>query len=255
MKCRDIDTKGELASSGINKLVKSQHELINAIVSNQNISRSHETYAHNEAVNRNDEHMHGFEQQEEDEDLDIVLENDLLCNQLLENCEKYLFFKSLEANLTKQDSMSKNNLPRIKMECATTETNKNLVEEDLSLNKVIRNESISKSRAMALLNQEQVLNYPRQILIQKRNSFQQQSSHIPNHQTNTTCVNSNIIPNNNCIQNEQATSSSSPSFIRDRYYQILRDQVFPFLQKPPANSLHINQSPKEIQNINNDVLY
>jgi len=58
---------------------------------------------------------------------------------------------------------------------------------------------------------------------------------------------------NNSIHNNQV-AAQSPNFIRDRYYQILREQVFPFLQKP-SNNLNINQSPKEIQNYCNDVLY
>lgn len=61
-----------------------------------------------------------------------------------------------------------------------------------------------------------------------------------------------VLTKDNSIHNDQVRSS--PSFIRDRYYQILREQVFPYLQKP-ANSLNINQSPKEIQNYSNDVLY
>lgn len=58
---------------------------------------------------------------------------------------------------------------------------------------------------------------------------------------------------NNSIHNNQV-AAQSPNFIRDRYYQILREQVFPFLQKP-SNNLNINQSPKEVQNYCNDVLY
>lgn len=60
--------------------------------------------------------------------------------------------------------------------------------------------------------------------------------------------------NGNSIHNSQIAAAQSPNFIRDRYYQILREQVFPFLQKP-SNNLNINQSPKEIQNYCNDVLY
>lgn len=58
---------------------------------------------------------------------------------------------------------------------------------------------------------------------------------------------------NNSIHNNQL-AAQSPNFIRDRYYQILREQVFPFLQKP-SNNLNINQSPKEVQTYCNDVLY
>jgi hypothetical protein len=60
--------------------------------------------------------------------------------------------------------------------------------------------------------------------------------------------------NGNSIHNSQIAAAQSPNFIRDRCYQILREQVFPFLQKP-SNNLNINQSPKEIQNYCNDVLY
>jgi hypothetical protein len=59
----------------------------------------------------------------------------------------------------------------------------------------------------------------------------------------------------NCIQNNQVTSSS-PNYIRERYYQILREQVFPFLQRPSqASASQYNQSAREIQNYSNDVLY
>lgn len=56
----------------------------------------------------------------------------------------------------------------------------------------------------------------------------------------------------NVIDNEQIVSS--PTYIRDRYYQILREQVFPFLQRP-FNDTNVNQSAKEIQSYSNDVLY
>lgn len=62
-----------------------------------------------------------------------------------------------------------------------------------------------------------------------------------------------LAEQNNSIHNNQV-AAQSPGFIRDRYYQILREQVFPFLQKP-SNNLNINQSPKEVQNYCNDVLY
>lgn len=60
----------------------------------------------------------------------------------------------------------------------------------------------------------------------------------------------------------ETSNSASSNFIRDRYYQILREQVFPFLQKPrqklnneATSSNTINESIKDIQDYNNDVLY
>lgn len=57
----------------------------------------------------------------------------------------------------------------------------------------------------------------------------------------------------NLFDNEQITSS--PNYIRDRYYQILREQVFPFLQRPTSNLMNVNQSAKDIQSYSSDVLY
>lgn len=86
-----------------------------------------------------------------------------------------------------------------------------------------------------------------------------------NHKTNDLRPAAVLMdPSDNLIENNDELNVS-PSYLRDRYYQILREQVFPFLQRPSSNRAgfrhHHNpqqQPPLQQQppkGASNDVLY
>ena len=129
----------------------------------------------------------------------------------------------------------------------------NVNNNDLACIEII--ESLSNSCNLKKENSEQLQTLFTSTLKNSfKNNLSKKASFLANLQQQTN-QSSNVEskPNDNCIQNDQARAS--PNYIRERYYQILRDQVFPFLQRPPQPNLNVNQSAKQIQGYSNDVLY
>jgi hypothetical protein len=175
----------------------------------------------------------------DDDDEDLVLESEIN-NQLIENYDKYLFFPNLEFNKPSYLNNQNNQIqvsPKLQHE---------YLPDVKIIDKIISQSNISEPKFETLSAKVERNNSNRlDTQIKLSNSFKD---------ANGSAFNLNgTNKKSNCIQNEQVTSS--PNYIRERYYQILREQVFPFLQRPAHPHLNINQSAKEIQNYSNDVLY
>ena len=188
----------------------------------------------NKLKNKNTGDRVGLQDDDDSMTEDIVLESDIN-NRLIENYDKYLSYsnKSANQNSKKEDLAC--------LEIIETLNNNLKKESDPHLQTVFtstlknsfKNNLIKKSSFQALQKAlDAAKSYSNEIAKERQQAAER---------------------NDNCIQNDQARAS--PTYIRERYYQILRDQVFPFLQRPPQSSININQSAKQIQGYSNDVLY
>ena len=160
---------------------------------------------------------------------DIVLESDIN-NRLIENYDKYLSYSNKDntQNANKEDLTCHEIIEKLNNNCK--------IANDPDLQTVFT--STLKNSFKNSLN--------------KKASFQALKKVIDaaKSEISLTREKQKVERNDNCIQNDQA----SPTYIRERYYQILRDQVFPFLQRPSQSNLNVNQSAKQILQCN-DVLY